>query len=156
MALSVDEPLTLRPDFWTAFLWKRTLGTAVLAAASSSPTVRAWAFAGAPPSPFAEREDCGALSLLLLNLENSSSTAVALPPPEAGGGAYAAWTLTAAGGDPFARGAELNGAALPLVVDQAHIDPSTFLQRIVQAPLRAPVAAGVLLPPLSTTFLCYA
>ena len=37
----------------------------------------------------------------------------------------------------------------------AHSDPAAFLRHIVQPPVRAAVAAGATLPPLSATFLCY-
>ena len=124
-----------------------------LAPASSSELVRAYAFAGAPPSPYAQAEDCGLFSLLLINLSNSSSAAAALPPFP-GAAAFAAWSLTAADGA-FGAAAALNGAPLPLTVDAAKVDPRSFLQRIVQAAVRAPVSAGISLPPTSTTFLCY-
>ena len=160
MALTRDEPVLLRPDFWINFLWKRTLGISVLAAASSSAAVRAYAFGGAAPSPYAAaRTDCGGtLALLLVNLDNASSVDVALPPPEGGGGGaqYAAWLLTPAPGEgAFSAAAALNGAPLPPAVDAAHSDPAAFLRHIVQPPVRAAVAAGATLPPLSATFLCY-
>ena len=156
MALQPQEPLALRPDFWLAWLFKRVAGTAVLAPASSSATVRAYAFAGAPPSPFGEAAACSSLTLVLLNLDAAAPADVALPPPAAGeSGELAAWTLAAGGGGPFAAAATLNGAELPAVVDASKVDPRTFLQRIVQPPRRAPVADGVTLPPLSVTFVCY-
>ena len=70
MALGLAEPLLIRPDFWVNFLWKRCLGSAVLNASSSSATVRAYAFSGAPASPYA-----------LVRLHGSPvPTRVVLPP----------------------------------------------------------------------------
>ena len=156
MALARDEAVAVRPDFWTAFLFKRTLGLSVLNASSTSPLVRAYAFSGAPPSPFASGL-CGAgLELLLLNLDNATAAAVTLPPAADGGATFAAWSLapTAEGG-PFARAATLNGDTLPAAIDVSQRDPRDFLQRIVQPPVTGPVSGGAILPPLSTTFLCY-
>jgi hypothetical protein len=165
MALARDDVVAVRPDFWTSFLWKRTLGLSVLNATSSSRLVRAYAFAGAPPSPFASGL-CGGggggsggsgLQLLLLNLDNATSAAVTLPPAGAGASVtFAAWSLTpTASGGPFARVAALNGAVLPAAIDVARGDPRSFLERIVQPPVTGLVSGGAELPPLSTTFLCY-
>jgi len=164
MALGPADPVALRPDFWVAFLWKRTLGTAVLNASSSADTLRAYAFAGAPPSPHAAPEClAAALQLLLINLSNTSgSVAVTLPPspaPGGGSGSYAAWTLSPAGGGgggPFGAAAECNGALLPTAVDAAAgPPPASFLGGIVQPAVTGLVAVGIALPPLSTTFVCY-
>ena len=155
MALARDDAIVLRPDFWVAFLWKRTLGLGVLNATSSSRTLRAYAFVGAPPSPFASSL-CGGVALLLVNLDDSAApTAVALPAV-AGASSFAAWSLapTAAGGA-FGDEATLNGAALPTDVDVSKGDPRAFLQRIVEAPVAGKVSDGAQLPPLSATFLCY-
>jgi hypothetical protein len=163
MTLGPAEALVLRPDFWTAFLWKRTLGTAVLNATSSSANVRAYAFRGAPPSPWtAPRCAGGALQLLLLNLDNATALNVSLPVVPSGGGEAAsrtaAWTLTALPGQPegpFTRLSAINGAANDVLVDVAHVDPASFLTGIAQPPVLGTVAAGATLPPISTTFLCY-
>ena len=155
MALGAADAVAIHPDFWTAFLWKRTLGTAVLAPASSDPGVRAYAFSGAPPSPFAAPA-CSLLSLLLINLSNSSSVHVGLPVAPAGAsGMTSLWALTSGDGDPFGTTAALNGVVLPSTVDMAHTDPKTFLQAITVPPVRADVGIGATLPPLATGFICY-
>jgi len=162
MALGRHDAVVLRPDFWVSFLWKRTLGRDVLAATSSSRTLRAYAFSGPPPSPHAAADACGAgaggaaAQLLLLNLLNAT-VSVALPAP-AGAPRFAAWSLVpapGAGGGAFGTRAALNGATLPPAVDVRAGDPHTFLDGIVQPPVRGTAAGGVQLPPLSTTFLCY-
>jgi len=156
MALARGDAVSVRPDFWTSFMWKRTLGLSVLNATSSSRLVRAYAYAGAPPSPFASGL-CGAgPQLVLLNLDNATAAAATLPQASAGGVTFAAWSLapTAAGG-PFASAATLNGAPLPTTIDVSQGDPRAFLQRIVQPPVTGLVSGGAQLPPLSTTFLCY-
>ena len=148
MALGADEALALTPDFWLAFVFKRTLGASILNATSSSRDVRAYAYAGAPPSRFAAPE-CAAspLQLRLINL-SENATVAALP---AGVASSAAWTLAAGAGGPFARGVTLNGVALPGVVDAAHRD---FLGAITAPAARG--GAAVTLAPQSTTFVCTA
>jgi hypothetical protein len=161
MALAADDPLILRPDFFVAFLWKRTLGTAVLNASSSSPTLRAYAYAGAPPSPFAAPA-CAAspLQLLLVNLDNSTgATATTLPPsPPPGATHFAAWSLTALPGQPegpFTLLSAINGVPTATTVDVSKGNPAAFLSGITQAAVTGSIEDGVALPPLSTTFLCY-
>jgi hypothetical protein len=152
MALGAEEPLAIKPDFWVNFLWKRLFGTSVLGASASSREVRAYAFAGAPASPFAEAACAGApLQLLLINLRNASAQ-VALPPaPRAS--TFSLWALAPANGTALSTGATLNGAALPARLDVRDGDPS-FLRR---APAAASGALGapLALAPLSVAFLCY-
>jgi hypothetical protein len=158
MALGTSEPLVLRPDYWVSWLLKRTLGGSVLAASSSDPFLRVYAYSGAPPSPFAAPACVGApLQLLLIHLGGTQLT-VSLPPVPAPGpayGSYAAWTLApAATGGPFTLVAALNGAALPTLVDASVVDPATFLSGITQTAMTGAVGGGISLPPISTTFLC--
>lgn len=161
MALGPADPLVLRPDFWVNFLWKRLLGPQVYNVSSSSRLLRAYAFSGTPPSPFAEAACASAsVQLLLLNLDSAAGASVALPAATQGGGAapglYSAWTLTSGGeSDPFSTLTALNGAALPTTVDSASINPATFLSKIVQPANTGRVSDGVPVPPLSTTILCY-
>ena len=158
MALSRGEAVVIRPDFWVAFLWKRLLGLEVLNATATSRLVRAYAFRGPPPSPFASAECTGTgggLQLLLLKLENATATAVELPSAPAGA-ILAAWSLTAPGnGSPFGDRAALNGAVLPATIDVSQGDPRDFLQRVVQPPVRGRVVDGLVLPSSSITFVCY-
>ena len=134
-------------DYWVNFLWKRTLGASVYNASSSDGKVRAYAFGGAPPSPFAAPE-CAALAVLLLNLHNAS---VVAGLPTAGG--FAAWSLAPQDGV-FGGTATLNSAALATTIDVARVDPNTFLGSITVPPVRGKNADGVTLPPASVTFVC--
>jgi hypothetical protein len=154
MALTRTDALHITPDLWTSFLWKRTLGLSVLNATSSSRLVRAYAFRGAPPSPFASGL-CGALELLLINLDNSTAATPVVLPPAAAGATFAAWSLAPGAGGAFASEAILNGAPLPAAIDVSVRDPRDFLQHIVQPPVVGLVSAGLALPPLSTNFVCY-
>ena len=156
MALTAADPVVIRPDYWVAFLWKRLLGPRVLNATSSDPRIRAYAFAGPPPSPFAEPACASAAQqVLLLNLD-AGSAHVSLPPGSPAA-RYAAWSLTsgAADGDPFSLLAALNGSPLPTTVDAAVVNPATFLSSIEQPPVTGRAADGVVVPALSTTFVCY-
>jgi hypothetical protein len=155
--LGLTDALILRPDFWLNFLWKRAIGASVFNASSSSPSVRAYAFSGPPPSPFSAPECASAaLQLLLINLSNSSSVQALLPQLPGSGSSYAAWALapTPQGG-PFSALTQLNGAELPSTVDSSKADPSSFLQRILQPAQRGQVQQGLPLLPLSISFVCY-
>lgn len=156
-ALGPNDPLVLRPDFWVNFLFKRTMGTSAINATSTAAAVRSYAFAGAPPSPYAAAECVGSpLKLLIVNLDNATSAAVSLPAVPSAGGSFAAWSLTPAPGQgPFTTYAAINGQMLPTQVDVSVVDPSGFLGAIVQPPTTGSVSGGVTLPPISSTFLCY-
>ncbi len=157
LALSPTEPLTLLPDFYTAFLWKRTLGVSVLGVASSLASVRAYAFSGPPPSPHAHPA-CSAVNTsqyLLLNLAPPAPGAtVAQLPPAPPGARYAAWSLAAGAQGVFGAAATLNGLPLQQSVNVGAASPSAFLSGIVQPPVQGAAADGVVLPPHSTTFVC--
>ena len=52
-ALMHADPVSIHPDFWVAFFWKRLMGTAVLNATAGAvldPSIRAYAHCGMPPS----------------------------------------------------------------------------------------------------------
>ncbi len=72
-----DATLTPRPDYWTSVLWRRLMGTSVLAVApTGDPRLRTYAHctrAGAP------RFATGAVTLVVLNLDDVN--AVELPIP---------------------------------------------------------------------------
>jgi hypothetical protein len=154
LSLNAVEGLTLLPDFWTAFLWKRTLGLSVLNVSSSSPTVRAYAFTGPPPSTFAAPNctDSGSQYLLINLAGDAPSTATLSPSPP--GSLFSSWTLGAGAQGVFGPLATVNGVALPEVVDVGTSDPNTFLRGIAQTPIQGEVQAGVVLPPHTTTFVC--
>lgn len=166
MALGDEDALLLKPDFWINFLWKRCVGGTVLNVSvaadgdgeNASALVRAYAFAGPPPSTYAHA-DCagGLLSLVLINLANTSSATSLPTPPPSSGEAFSAWSLSPSPDGPFATTASLNNAPLIAVLDVAHggPDPSTFLRAIPVPPTAGLVASGIVLPALSTTFLCY-
>jgi hypothetical protein len=154
MALGLEDPLSIRADYWISFLLKRTLGLAVLNATSSDPDLRAYAYKGSPPSPFAATNCMQAQQLLLIYLGNSTLS-VSLPTDLTGN--FAAWTLTSDdSSNPFSVGAKLNDVTLPSTIDIASgIDPRTFLSNITVQPVVGPMSSGITLPPLSTTFICY-
>ena len=104
-ALGVDEAVLLRPGYWVNFLWKRVLGQNVLNATSTSAAVRAYAFAGSAPSPYAAKEctatggafgagagrvGSGSKQLLLVNLSPEDTSTVKLASCSSG---YHAWVL---------------------------------------------------------------
>ena len=157
--LDVDDPLSLRPDFWVNFIFKRTVGTDVLSVAATQKTnttmVRSYAFSGTPPSPFAAKECVGTSSgrtFVLLNLMSEGEAEVRLP---AGGAeTFSAWILGPRGdkSDPLSQGIALNGNVLPQIVDLkggAHAD---FLEEISVAPIKG--TGSVTLPPTSIAFVC--
>lgn len=153
MALGQTDAILLRPDFWMSFLHKRTLGLQILNASSSSRSVRAYAFAGAPPSRFAAPA-CAAAAATQFLLINLSADAVTAALPLTVGTSFASWTLAAGADGVFGSGATLNAVALPAEVDVRARDPSAFLEGIVAPPVIGKVAAGVVLPPQATTFVC--
>ena len=155
-ALGPVEPLLLRPDYWTNFMWKRTIGRSVYNATSSSPTVRVYAFAGAPPSPFAEPNCASAArQFLLINLSPTDNTSVSFEA-----GQFSSWTLspttnaTTGALDPFAPRAMLNNELLPQVVDGG---VAPFLEHVPSPAVTATCDGGRcdhVLPPLSVAFVC--
>jgi hypothetical protein len=174
-ALGPTEALLLRPGYWTNFLWKRTLGQSVFNATSSSQIVRAYAYAGIAPSPFAAKECIAADSwqLLLINLSPTDNATTTFQAAHA----YSAWSLApvvnASGAlDPFSTRVMLNGVLLPDLVGAASGTASgrgerenesdagpSFLQNIPVAAAIGAVTGGlatVELGPLSITFLCVA
>ncbi len=156
MALDAAERVLIAPDYWVAWLFKRTMGTGVLTATASAPSVRAYAFAGKPPSPFAARAHCGGAGLpqlLILNADKGAAD-VALPAAP-GARAFAAWVLAPAGGDPFALAATLNGAPLALAIDVEQQSPAQFLGFINQPPVNGTLATDTLaLPAYAIAFVC--
>jgi hypothetical protein len=154
-ALSATQPLVLRPDFWINFMWKRTIGTNVLNITTPSKMVRAYAFSGNPPSHFSAAEcseKVGGLQLLLINLRDLEAVEVRLPA--LGTQHYSAWTLMPASLSPFSGSIQLNGAVLPDVVDTRDRDPSAFLRQIPHPAVHRLVGTGIVLPPLSISFVC--
>ena len=168
-ALGPTEAVLLRPGYWVNFLWKRVLGRSVHNATVSSPAVRAYAFSGAPPSPFAEPAcaaagDAAMKQLLLINLSPDENATVTFGGVVAAGGgasaSFSAWVLSpppssnataAAPGalDPFSDRARLNGELLPALVDGA----APFLTDV---PVAAVTGSGATqLSPLSIAFLCF-
>lgn len=155
-ALGANEPLLLRPDYWLNFVWKRTVGTSVYNATSSSPSVRAYAFSGPPPSTFAAAECVSAhRQLLLINVDPGANATTMFAAT-----GYSAWTLSpttnASTGlpDPFSSRSNLNGQLLPQVLDGG---AAPFLDHLPTAAVVSQCAGGqcqVSLPPLSISFIC--
>jgi len=152
MALSSTDPVVLRPDYWTNFMWKRTLGTNVLNVTSSDGQVRAYGFSGKPASPFAASE-CAqetGLQLLLINLDNVTVTAE-LPFTDS---TYAAWSLSPSSDGPYSELTLLNHVQLPISIDVSQGDPESFLGTIPQPAIKNNASVPLTLPELSTTFVC--
>lgn len=86
-----DATLTPRPDYWTSVLWRRLMGTSVLAVASTGdPLLRTYAHctrAGAPG--YAK----GAVTLVVINLDQT--TAVSIPIAASMGDEADAYVLSA-------------------------------------------------------------
>lgn len=177
--LGPTETLLLRPGYWINFLWKRALGQNVLNVTSSAGNLRAYAFSGVPASPFRAPECASSpLQLLLINLDDLTNLSVALPTvstddttPPMGAAAMplAAWTLSppvvapAQAGtqnpaqvQPFSKRVRLNGELLPDTVDISKPGGVGFLGVIPVDAQHGEVAAGIVLPPVSVTFVCYA
>lgn len=156
--LDVDDPLSLRPDFWVNFVFKRTVGTDVLSVAATQKTnttmVRSYAFSGTPPSPFAAKQ-CGGISgrtFVLLNLMSEGEAEVRLPT--GGAETFSAWILGPSGekSDPLSQGITLNDKDLPRVVDLKGGVQAAFLEEISVAPITG--TGSVTLPPTSIAFVC--
>lgn len=147
-SLGPDSPLRIQPDFWVNHLWKRTVGTTVLNATvqnSMNRTVRAYAFCGAPASPFAVNAS-GHVSLVLLNLNDGGSGGVSLSLGDFA--SYTSWALTPSSNGPFTQDALLNGRPLP-----RYIRDGKTIDRIPVPGKRADGNSALFLPPLSVTFV---
>ena len=135
--------------------------------------------AGAAPSPDHAARACGSspLQLLLINLDDLQPVTVALPKPPTSGHAaaaaatsFSAWTLspptgadtraaaaagTAAPLQPFSKRVRLNGALLPDSVDTSSPAGTDFLGAIPAPARHGALSAGIVLPPVSVSFVCY-
>ena len=85
------------PDYYAGILWSKLMGSVVLQATSSDPTLRAYAHCGA--------EGGGAMTVLLINLEPTMNRTVTLnslmSPSDTGGesgGGMLEWHLTGPNG----------------------------------------------------------
>ena len=116
LSLPAVPAVTLHADFWVNFLWKRLVGPHVLnttvTALVADPeaggeSVRGYVHCGAAPSPFRANGTGSALTAILINLDNLSSTELTI---ESG----ASWFTTGTAGptDPAAA------AKITLVRDQ--------------------------------------
>lgn len=127
--------LVPRPDYWAALLWRRLMGTRVLAFESppERPTIRAYAHCTRGGAR-------GAVTLLVLNLSRDQRVRLRLPRVSARRPAQV-YLVTAADGD----GTEVNLNGAHLVVD-ADGNPPAFV------PIRH--RRGTLtLPPVSYAFV---
>jgi len=130
------ETLTPNPDYFTALLWKRTMGDRVLRASSSLPeSVLVFAHCAAPLAAGA-----GGVTLAFVNLDATTTfsvSALAGGPPLA---PRSEFVLTPVGGEQSSREVVLNGASSPLGVAGGVVSPTP--PRIVTDP-----AAPLLLAP---------
>ena len=136
-------------DYYLLRLWHRLIAApaaggrvAVLAAATPSATLRAYAYcpavAGAAPGAG------GNATLLLINLDAAAAACVAVPAFAAAGAPLAVYALTPGDGGVESAVTRLNGAALAL--DGAGRLPD-------MAPAVVAQAGGIQLPPLSVSFV---
>lgn len=125
------------PDYWLLVLWKRLVGTRVLALEQpAAKSTRAYAFCAAPGLAPA-----GSAILVLLNLD-SSEVCYGTPENAAPGAILELYTLTPGLGGVESASVNLNGVRLSL-------DASGRLPNLPGAPVAA--SEGILLPPLSVT-----
>jgi heparanase 1 len=138
--LLAEPTLEPRPDYFATLLWRRLMGTRVLAAtvAKTAPAVRAYAHCAAAAAPGAKP---GAVTVLAINLDASLPRTLALDG--VGGGQRQAFVVSA---DSLqARVAKLNGQPL-VAADDGSI------------PSLAPVAGSggsLVLPPVSYAFVVF-
>jgi heparanase 1 len=126
-------------DYWLLVLWKRLIGSKVLAVSGLAPpsTTRAYAFCAAPSA-------AATATLVLINLANASAC-VGLPAGFAQPGVpLTQYSLTPGAGGVTSAGTLLNGATLALGADGTL--PSLVGKSV-------PQAGGVALPPVSVTLL---
>jgi len=144
--------ITIHPDFWITFMWKRAVGLnvlSVLLSESTPKTIRAYAHCGAPPSkhPVPDYLNKSAVSssvtLILINIDNVTTTTMEVD----GVTSSSSWTLTPGAGGPFNAGALLNGQTLPTEIADGR-------------PIESVPVVGVMrkdgkltLPPLSVSFV---
>jgi heparanase 1 len=95
-----DWDETPRPDYWASLLWRRLMGTTVLAVSSPDPTVRAYAHC--------HPDGGGDVTVLGLNLDPARELWLPLDAPEG----LETWIVTAEGLE--ASAVQLNGATLAL------------------------------------------
>jgi heparanase 1 len=132
-----EATLDPRPDYFASVLWRKLMGTKVLAATvDKSPSVRAYAHCAAADAPGAVP---GALTVVAINLDDTQPVTLQL---DGAGGASARWVVTGDALDaPVAR---LNGQ--PLTADAAGNLPSLAPE---------PGDASIVLPPASYAFVLF-
>ena len=123
-----DATLTPRPNYWSALLWRKMMGTTVLDAGTSPvPAVHLYAHC--------LRNHAGGVAVLAINTDREASHDLAVPVESE------RYTLTAS--DLLSSTVELNGTELRLGANDALPEPAG-----------KPLRAGYLtLPPASITFL---
>jgi heparanase 1 len=107
--LLAEPTLAPRPDYFATLLWKRLMGTRVLAAAVPTPpwTLRAYAHCAAGDVP------AGAVTVLLINLDQAQAQTLEIDG--VGKGGQELWTVSAPSlSSPVA---ELNGATMAVAED---------------------------------------
>jgi len=131
-----DATLTPRSDYWVSVLWKRLMGTAVLATASDDPLLLAYAHC----APTTGGLPGGAATVVLLNLEKVPKTVLF-----GGTGPLEVYLVDA--DDLLSPTIRLNGVPLAAAVDGAlpSLEPATLA--------RAPGQAWLGLPPTSLAFV---
>jgi heparanase 1 len=133
-----DVTLTPRSDYWVSVLWKRLMGTVVLAAASDDPLLLAYAHCTAAPAD----APSGAVTVVLLNLDRAEPRTLVLNGLS---GPLHLYLLTA--DDLLSPTVRLNGRELQAALDGT--PPPLDAEVLV----RAPGEAWVTLPPLTLAFV---
>ena len=145
-----SSSVTIHPDFWINFLWKRTMGRVVLNTTttmfSSNKTLRGYAHCGKPPSEHrvSSSNSDESLTVLLVNLDDTSNyTDVIIPGMKS---SYS-WSLTPGNEGVFGSSARLNGMDLPTMLSDG--------KPINKVPALGVKGAGPIIsvPPLSVTFV---
>ena len=165
-SLNVDDAIVLRPDWWVFYMFKRTIGTAVLQVESSDEQVRAYAFSGTPPSPHAAKTctsssgsgtmGSSGMTVLLINLKDYSESTVRLPfVSNLESSFYSAWILTPDQDSPFLKTALMNNKVLPAVIQHGERGGNNaFLKEMPVEPIVGHVKNDLILPPLAIAFVC--
>ena len=111
------------PDFWSALLWKKTMGQRVLKASVSSAATDGaagpWLRAYAHCAPAGALFPVGAVSLLLINTHDTKPATVDVAGLSSGSSSRLLWELRAKGGEPTSNATLLGGRELQVAPDGA-------------------------------------
>ena len=109
---------------------------------------------------------CGSVGVkkwwILINLYDATTVGVELPVTSVNQHVdkeeleFAVWTLEPQDvTEPRGRISFLNGQELQTMIDVNQIDPNTFLTNLTIPAVKKKVQDGIVLPPISISFVCY-